>query len=125
MLVSDALILGVCQCVALIPGISRLGVCMTACMAEGFNRQHSVRYSMLMAIPAFFGSFVLSLADAAIIGIDTSLLPVYFVGMISAFLFSYLTIFAFRRLIVRRGLGPLSYYCFVIGLLTFILTMIF
>ena len=125
MLISDALIVGVCQCVALIPGISRLAVCMTACVAEGFNRQFSVRFSMLMAIPAFFGSFVLSLADAAISGIDSSLLSVYFLGMAAAFIVSYLTVYAFRRLIIRRGLGPLSYYCFVIGLLTFILTMIF
>lgn len=125
MLISDALILGVCQCVALIPGISRLAVCMTACTAEGFNRQFSVRFSILMAIPAFFGSFVLSLADAAVAGIDSSLLPVYFVGMIAAFFISFLTISLFRRLIAHRGLGPLSYYCFVIGILTFILTMIF
>ena len=80
MVISDALIVGVCQCVALIPGISRLAVCMTACIAEGFNRQFAVRFSLLMAVPAFFGSFILSLADAAIAGIDTALLPVYFSG---------------------------------------------
>lgn len=55
----DALILGVAQIFALIPGASRSGVTMTAARARGFSRPDSARFSMLMAVPVILGASLL------------------------------------------------------------------
>ncbi len=55
----DALLLGMAQIFALIPGTSRSGVTMTAARARGFDRLSSARFSMLMAVPVILGAAVL------------------------------------------------------------------
>ena len=125
MKITDALIIGICQAVAIIPGLSRLAVTVTCGEAEGFEKHYCIRFGMLMAIPALFGSFILSLADAAIAGIDTSYMTVYLAGAGAALVTAFFAVFGFRRLIRRRGYGGLAYYSWVIGVLSIILTLIF
>ncbi len=125
MQISDALIIGICQAVAVIPGLSRLALTVTAAQAEGFQKQYAIRFGILLAIPALFGSFILSLADAAIAGIRTEALAVYGVGGAAALITGFFTVYGFRRLVRRRGYGWLAYYSWVIGVLTIILTFIF
>ena len=55
----DALLLGIAQIFALIPGTSRSGVTMTAARARGFSRLASARFSMLMAVPVILGATLL------------------------------------------------------------------
>ena len=121
----DALIIGICQAVAVIPGLSRLALTVTAGEADGFQKNYSIRFGMLLAIPALFGAFILSLADAAIAGIDTSYMPVYLAGAGASLVTAFFSVFAFRRLVRRRGFSGLAYYSLVIGVLSIILTLIF
>ncbi len=125
MTVPDALIIGLCQAVAVIPGLSRLALTITCAEAEGFQKQYSIRFGMLMAIPALFGSFVLSLADAATKGIDTDSVITYAIGGLAALVTAFFGIYLFRRLVRKRGFGGFAYYSWVIGVLTIILTLIF
>lgn len=121
----DALIVGLCQAVAVIPGLSRLALTLTCCEAEGFQKQYSIRFAMLLAVPALFGSFIMSLADAARAGIDTAFMAAYAIGAGVALVTAFFCIYLFRRLVRKRGFGGLAYYCWVIGVLTIILKMIF
>ena len=125
MAVTDALIIGICQAVAVIPGLSRLALTLTCAEAEGFQKQHSIRFGMLLAIPALFGSFILSLADAATKGINSAFLPAYAAGGAAALVTGFFGVYLFRRLVRRRGFGGFAYYSWVIGVLTVILTLIF
>lgn len=125
MSVPDALIVGICQAVAVIPGISRLSVTVTGLSAEGFQKSLAIRFGMLMAIPAMFGAFILSLADAAVAGIDSTFLSAYLAGGAAALVTAFFTIYLFRYITRRRGYGGLAYYCWVIGILSIILTLIF
>ena len=125
MSVLDALIIGICQAVAVIPGLSRLSLSVTCATAEGFQKGYAIRFGMLMAIPAMFGASILSLADAAMAGIDTQFLTVYLIGMGASLITGIVTIYGFRRLAHRRGYGGLAYYCWVAGLLAVILALIF
>jgi undecaprenyl-diphosphatase len=61
----DALVLGLWQAVALIPGVSRSGICITGARALGYARHDAARISMLMSIPTIIASGVLLGADAA------------------------------------------------------------
>ena len=125
MSIPDALIIGLCQAVAVIPGLSRVALTLTAGEAEGFQKQYSIRFGLLLAIPALFGSFILSLADAATAGIRTEYLTAYAVGAGAALVTAFFGVYLFRRLARKRGFGGLAYYCWVIGVLTIILTLIF
>tara|TARA_S200000501_G_C20758596_1_gene715058 strand:+ start:87 stop:602 length:516 start_codon:yes stop_codon:yes gene_type:complete len=57
--VSDAVIIGVAQVLALIPGTSRSGICMTAARMMGLERVDAARFAMLLSIPAILGAGVL------------------------------------------------------------------
>ncbi|MBQ9663197.1 MAG: undecaprenyl-diphosphate phosphatase [Oscillospiraceae bacterium] len=125
MRIPDALIIGICQAVAVIPGLSRLALTVTAGEADGFQKSFAIRFAMLLTIPAMFGASILSLADAAVAGIETANMAVYLAGAGAALVTAFLTVYGFRRLVHRRGYSGLAYYSLVIGVLTIILTLIF
>lgn len=121
----DALIVGLCQCVAVIPGLSRSGTTITAGIATGLKREFAVKFSFLLSIPAVLGANILSLIDALRDGVDLSCIPAYLIGMAVAMVAGIVAI-QILQLIARRGkFGGFAYYCWVVGALSIILTMIF
>ena len=121
----DALIIGLCQCVAVIPGLSRSGTTITAGIATGLKRDFAVKFSFLLSIPAVLGANILSLIDAFRDGVDWSLVPAYLIGMAAAMISGIIAI-ELLKYIARRGkFGGFAYYCWVVGALSIILTMIF
>ena len=64
MTLSPALIIGVAQAIAIIPGTSRSGITMTAARALGFERPEAARFAFLLGIPAIAGAGILELGDA-------------------------------------------------------------
>ncbi|WP_281824887.1 undecaprenyl-diphosphate phosphatase [Jannaschia rubra] len=61
----DALFMGLWQAIALIPGTSRSGICITAARAMGYERQEAARIAMLMSIPTILASAALLMLDVA------------------------------------------------------------
>ena len=110
----DALIIGLCQSVATIPGLSRTAVTITAGTAVGLRRDVAVNYSFLLSIPAVFGAAILAFVDAA-----------YLVGTAVALVTGVLSIHLMRYIGKKRRFGGFSYYCWVIGVLSIILYLIF
>jgi len=121
----DAVIIGLCQCVAAIPGLSRSGITVTAGIATGLRRDFAVKFSFLMSIPAVLGANILSLAEAVQKGIDTASVPAYLIGMVAAMISGIISISIFRRLFDNGKFGGFSYYCWVMGVLSIILSTIF
>ncbi len=125
MTILDALIIGLCQCVATIPGLSRSGTTITAGIATGLSREFAVKFSFLMSLPAVLGANILAIADAAKEQIDWASIPAYLVGMAVAMLVGIAAI-SILKYISRKGkFGGFAYYCWVVGVLSIILTMIF
>ncbi|MBR6412024.1 MAG: undecaprenyl-diphosphate phosphatase [Alphaproteobacteria bacterium] len=58
MTIWDALCIGLAQLLALVPGVSRSGICITCCRALGFNRRESTRFAMLLSIPTISAASV-------------------------------------------------------------------
>lgn len=120
----DALLVGVAQAVAVVPGLSRSGTTISAGLARGFDRTFAVKFSFLLSIPAVLGANLLSIVDAAKAGIDTKLLPVYLVGVLVAMISGYAAI-SLLRYIARKGrFGAFAYYCWGAGIVTLILSLI-
>lgn len=121
----DALIIGLCQCVATLPGLSRSGTTITAGIATGQNRSYAVKFSLLMSIPAVLGATLLELIKALKTGIDASLIPAYLFGMIAAMVSGVLAIGILKMIAKSKKFGGFAYYCWIVGALTIILSMIF
>ena len=106
MTLSDALVIGLAQMIAVVPGLSRSGT------------------TILLSIPAVLGANILSLADAAKAGINWAEVPMYLCGVAAALVSGYLAIFALNRIAQRGKFGGFCYYCWGAGLLTLILSLI-
>lgn len=125
MSVWDAIIIGLCQCVAMIPGLSRSGTTITAGIATGLRRDFAVKFSFLMSLPAVLGANILGIADAVEEGIDWGSMPAYLIGMAVAMVSGIAAISLLKYIADKGKFGGFAYYCWVVGVLSIILTMIF
>ena len=121
----DALIIGLCQCAAAIPGLSRSCTTITAGIATGLRRDFAVKFSMLMSLPAVVGSLLLNLIDTFKSGVDWSCIPAYLVGTAVALVSGIAAINVLKYISAKGKFGKFAYYCWVVGVLGIILTMIF
>lgn len=120
----DAIIIGICQAVALVPGISRSGMTLVGCLLCGLNRKSSLKYTFMLYFPVSVVTMILGVKDLIEGGLVVGLLGYYVVGMIFAFIFTYIA-YKWLTSIVQKGkLGGFSIYLFVISLFTIIYFLI-
>ena len=122
--VTDALLVGCAQAVAIIPGISRSGATISAGMLRGFDRNFAVRFSFLMSLPAVVGATLLELKDA-VTAPDFAeqvvpLLPVYLVGVVVSAVVGYFAIRLVKSLADKGKFGSFAYYCWAVGAVSLI-----
>ena len=122
--IGEVMMVGLSQAAATVPGLSRSGTTIAVGMLCGFERTFAVKFSFLLSIPAVLGANILTLVDAVQAGIDTTLLPVYLVGVLTAFVSGFFAIHFLRILVQRSKFGSFSYYCWGAGLVTLILSLV-
>ena len=120
----DALLVGIGQAIATCPGISRSGMTISAGCFCGFERKFAVRFAFLLSIPAVLGANILEIADVLETGIDTALLPAYFVGVVVAAVSGYLCIRLLKMIAEKGKFGAFSYYCWAMGAVTIVLSVL-
>ncbi|MBT0585300.1 undecaprenyl-diphosphate phosphatase [Alteromonas oceanisediminis] len=110
----QALLIGLAQIVALIPGTSRSGITMTAALMLGFTREAAARFSFLLSIPAILGAGLLATVDLlqSSEAVDWSAL---FYGAAFSFVSAYLCIYLFLSWISRIGMLPFVIYRLMLG----------
>ena len=112
----DALLIGVAQGFATLPGLSRSGSTIAAGMALGLDRKFAVRFSFLMSLPAVLGATILEVVDVVQSGaFDSALLPRYLLGMAVAGVVGYLSIGLVNLLASKGKFGAFAYYCWIAG----------
>lgn len=121
----DALIVGICQCVAVIPGISHIAAALTAGICVGLKRDFALKFSFLLSLPALFGGAILSLIDAVRAGIVWQSVPAYLLGAAVAMIVGVFAINILKHIVNKGKLNGFAYYCGVIGVLAIILNFIF
>ena len=120
----DALLIGVAQSVATLPGLSRSGSTIAAGMACGLDRKFAVRFSFLMSLPAVLGATILKAVDVVQEGgVDLSLLPKYLLGMAFAGVVGYFSIGLVNLLTAKGKFGAFAYYCWGAGALFLVLSL--
>ncbi|MEU4269614.1 undecaprenyl-diphosphate phosphatase [Streptomyces sp. NPDC026092] len=117
--VRDGLIFGICQAMALIPGVSRSGATISGGLLMGYTREAAARYSFLLAIPAVLASGLFELKDATEGG-HVSWGPTVFATII-AFGVGYAVIAWFMKFITTKSFMPFVIYRILLGILLFIL----
>lgn len=123
MRIRDALIIGCCQCVATIPGLSRSGTTITAGIATGLDRTFAMRFSFLLSIPAVIGANLLGIVDAIQQDFDLAQLPVYLVGMLAAVISGIGAIMLMKFIARKSKFGFFTYYCWAAGVITLVLSL--
>ena len=117
----QALIVGICQGLAVFPGISRSGSTIASGLCLGLNREYAARYSFLLSIPAVIGAGLIQIKDIAILDASVSVL---LAGFISSVIFGYLSIKLLMKMIKGWSLDIFAYYCTIIGIITIILSVV-
>tara|TARA_B000000565_G_scaffold218004_1_gene171946 strand:- start:291 stop:1058 length:768 start_codon:yes stop_codon:yes gene_type:complete len=115
--IKSIVFIGIFQILALIPGVSRAGITITAARLLSFNRVDSGKISFLLSIPALAGASFLGLKDIPNESIEINLLVI--IAIILSFLFSYLTVKFFLKYLNRFSLNIFVIYRITIALILF------
>ena len=111
--------IGLFQVLALIPGVSRAGITITAARIFKFNRFDSSKISFLLAIPALAGASVLSLKDVINQSFEFNYLVL--IAIILSFVSSYFTVKFFLKFINKFSLSVFVFYRIVVAIILFII----
>ena len=115
MTLQAAFIIGLAQCLALIPGVSRSGITITAALLLGYNREAAARFSFLLSLPIVAGAAVLKLGHLAKHGIPAGEGGPLVIGIATSAVFGYFSIAFLLKLVQRHSLYPFVWYRLVAG----------
>lgn len=114
--ISNGIFIGILQCLAFIPGMSRSGITIVAGMNRGFSRIDAAKFSFLLAVPLLLGAFLKKTADVLT---STAQLNFYFVfGFFMSFIFSLLAIKILMKLLkAKSGLYIFAIYRIILAII--------
>jgi undecaprenyl-diphosphatase len=113
----QALLVGVAQAIAILPGISRSGATIAGGLYLGMERKQAFEFSFLLAIPAITGAFFMEVRKVDLAVLNPAALVV---GMVVAFVAGLAALFVLGRAVAGRKLHWFAYYCWAAGLATIV-----
>lgn len=120
MTIQQALIIGVGQSLAVVPGVSRAGAVILTMMALGFNRKESALYSFILAVPTLFAASTFDFLKTNPKIIFTGNNPLFlFIGLITSFFSALLAIKWFIKFLQKNSLSGFGVYRMALALMIF------
>lgn len=116
----DAMWVGICQGIAVLPGFSRSGLTISAALLCGLSRKFAVKFSYILSIPAILGAMFLELGEFTSPGMNVGLGFTFFLGMLVAGITGIFTIRLLLGLIQKKKFRFFAYYCFAAGILALV-----
>jgi undecaprenyl-diphosphatase len=110
----DALLVGIAQAIAILPGISRSGATISSSVLLGIDREQAARFSFLMVVPLIMGKIAKDLLDGDLS--HTANVAELSLGFVAAFLTGLLACTWMIRLVKSSRLTYFAIYCFAVGL---------
>lgn len=110
----DALKIGLIQCAALVPGVSRSGATIIGGMAIGLSRRAATEFSFFLAIPMLFGAAVYDLYKHAGL-LSTADLPLFGVGLLASYVSAWACVRWLLRFVASHTFVPFAWYRIVFG----------
>lgn len=120
-----ALLIGIAQTIAILPGVSRSGSTIATALLVGVKREEAARFSFLMVLPPILGATLLKVKDYAEISTSTGLeneagTGAIIVGFIVAFISGLIACKLMIQLVKRSKLQYFAWYCFAVGIIAII-----
>lgn len=107
----DALLIGLSQALAIIPGVSRSGATMTTGLALGLRKEESARFSFLLATPIIAGAGLWE--GRKIVSLSSNEAFLLFIGFLASAISSYLAVWFLLRFLRKRNFSPFVIYRFL------------
>ena len=111
-----AMWMGICQGIAVFPGISRVGISMSISLLCGLNRKASVKFTFLMGIPAAAGALILELGQVSSLSLPGKQLAYYMAGAVAAGAVAFFLIKYMVKYLQRARFRGFAYYSFLLGI---------
>jgi undecaprenyl-diphosphatase len=111
----QGLVIGLAQALALVPGVSRSGITITAALFMGFSRDAAARFSFLLSLPVVAGAALLKGVELLREGFPSGEVLPFAVGIISSALVGYACVALLLRLVRRHSLAPFVWYRLAAG----------
>jgi undecaprenyl-diphosphatase len=111
----DAVIVGIAQAVAILPGVSRSGATISTAVLLGIDKGRAARFSFLMVVPLILGKIAKDLLDGSL-STDTTNLQVVILGFAAAFISGLVACKWMLSLVRNSKLTGFAVYCLVVGL---------
>jgi len=115
----DAVIIGVSQAIAMLPGISRSGATISTSVLLGNDRAKAARFSFLMVVPLIFGKIAKDVLSGDI-SLENAASTPLILGFIAAFVTGLIACTWMISLVRKAKLHYFSYYCFAVGVLAIV-----
>lgn len=116
----NATVVGVCQGIATLPGISRSGTTIVACLVSKMDRKFAVKYSFIMSIPVILGAAVLEVKDVLKADVSGGEIVNYIIGMLVAAVVGYICIKTMLNVVRKKKFKGFSIYCYIVGIIAII-----
>lgn len=118
---AKALIIGCCQTISIFPGVSRLGICITASRMLAIDRKSAINFSLMLAIPSICGSLFLEIVEC----FKTSSFALFsndsLFGIFLTAIVGLITIIPCIRFMEKQGFLAIAVYRIIIGIAIFLI----
>jgi undecaprenyl-diphosphatase len=116
----NALLIGIAQASALVPGVSRSGATLTVALLIGLARPAAARFVFLLSLPAVLAAALKEGMELAKVGMEGIPVTLFAIGLIVSAVVGYLTITFFIRYLGRHSLSVFAFYRFALAGVTVI-----
>jgi undecaprenyl-diphosphatase len=116
-----ALLIGVAQAIAIVPGLSRSGLTISAALYQKVEPYHAARFSFLLSLPVIAGATLLKVKDLFVHGETSERVVPLLIGTLVSFVSGYVAIRFLLRILERGNVRWFSWYCLLVGVLGVIL----
>ena len=116
----DAILIGLLQAVTIVPGISRSGTVLVACLLCGLKRDTALKYTFILYFPVSVATMILGVSDLASTSELTSMIIPYLAGMLAAGIVTYFSYKWLSNWVKNGKLWKFSIYCVVLAVFIFI-----
>lgn len=120
---TNAVLIGISQAIAMLPGISRSGATISTSVLLGVDKTKAARFSFLMVVPLIFGKIAKDILGGQLSFESNQIIPLS-AGFIAAFVSGLFACTWMISLVKKSKLSYFAYYCFIVGIIAIIYTLL-
>ena len=117
---TNSFLVGIAQGISTLPGLSRSGTTIAACLISGYDKRFAVKYSFIMAIPAILGAACMEIGQAFSGGVSLSQFFIYLAGALTAGVVGYFSCRKMLTIVRKKKFRGFAVYCLILGSISII-----